>query len=158
MDKNLHCSFLDHNDPYLRIGPFLSERKLKNPEMMIIHNFANDENARKIISDARGKLSVTPFFSGGSSSRGNFIQGSSTLHKVNKAFLTLHISVSQKRTSKMVYLRKNLNPQIAKRIQLITRFDLSKSKFGSENFKVQNYGLGGTFQSHWDSIGNISSK
>ena len=58
----------------------------------------------------------------------------------------------------MVYLGKNSNPKIEKRIELITRFNLSKSKFGSENFKVQNYGLGGTFQSHWDSIGNISSK
>lgn len=61
---------LDHENPYLRIGPFKCEEKLNNPEMIIIHDFANEKSVQKIIQNAKGKLSVTPLYSGGDSHKG----------------------------------------------------------------------------------------
>ena len=61
---------LDHESPYLKIGPFRCEEKLKIPEMMIIHDFANENSVQKIIQNAKGKLSVTPLYSGGDSEKG----------------------------------------------------------------------------------------
>lgn len=58
----------------------------------------------------------------------------------------------------MIQLRQGSEPGISRRIELVTRFNVSGEKYASENFKVMNYGLGGTIQKHWDSTGNFSSK
>ena len=56
----------------------------------------------------------------------------------------------------MIHLNPNQNLELTKRIQLVTRFNLLTEKYSSENYKVMNYGLGGTLQRHWDSVGNLS--
>ena len=58
----------------------------------------------------------------------------------------------------MIQLSQGSEPGISRRIELITRFNVTGEKYASENFKIMNYGLGGTIQKHWDSIGNFSSK
>ena len=107
------------------------------PEMMVIHNFANENECFKVVEQAKGKLAATPLYT-----------------KSAK-------SVTNARTSKMLYLNENIHPEVktfADRIQLITKFKLYGEKFASENFKVMNYGLGGKVQGHWDASGNISCK
>ena len=58
----------------------------------------------------------------------------------------------------MMNLGKETYAKLSKRIQFVTRFKINEEKYASENFKVMNYGLGGTIQIHWDSVGNLSSK
>ena len=70
LEIGLQCMWLDHNDPYLKVGPFKCEEKLKFPEMLIIHNFASKKDAKNVIAESRGKLSVTPLYSGGKSQKG----------------------------------------------------------------------------------------
>ena len=48
--------------------------------------------------------------------------------------------------------------EVSKRIQTITKFNLSNEPYASENFKIMNYGTGGKVKGHWDSVGNYSSK
>jgi hypothetical protein len=38
LDKDLRCFFVDHNDPYLKIGPFKYELKHANPEIGLFHD------------------------------------------------------------------------------------------------------------------------
>ena len=41
MDKDLRCFFVDHQDPYLRLGPFKYELKHLNPEIGLFHDLAS---------------------------------------------------------------------------------------------------------------------
>ena len=105
--------------------------------MMVIHNFVDANECSRVIDQAKGKLATTPLHTNSSQ------------------------SISNARTSKMMYLSENVNPEVkgfADRIQLITKFKLYNEKFASENFKVMNYGLGGKVQAHWDSAGNTTGK
>ncbi len=43
--------------------------------------------------------------------------------------------------------------RLSDRINLAMKFNV-KPKFGSENYQVMNYGLGGSIVGHIDSIGN----
>ena len=47
--------------------------------------------------------------------------------------------------------------RLSRRIELITKFELNNEKYASENFKIMNYGLGGKFKAHLDSVGNVTS-
>ena len=137
MDKTIFCIWLHHENPYLKLGPFHCEFKLKIPEIILIHNFTYKDEVSRIIQRTKGKLVATPLFR-------NFSQ-----------------TVSNARTSKMMYLSEGVDSEaksMADRIQLITKFKLHNEKFASENFKVMNYGLGGKVQGHWDASGNISCK
>ena len=62
MDANLYCSWLHHENSYLKLGPFQYEMKLKIPEMMIIHNFATEINVQSMIQDAKGKIFANPLY------------------------------------------------------------------------------------------------
>lgn len=106
---------------------------MKNPEIIVIHNFAMVNECDNLIEKARGKLATTTLFTNSSQ------------------------VVTNARTSKMMYLSEQTNSDaltFTKRIQMITRFNLSNEPYASENFKVMNYGIGGKVQGHWDSTGN----
>ena len=70
MDKDLKCSLLDHENPYLKVGPFRYEVKLKIPEMILIHNFVNAETVHDFIRNASGKLTANPLYTGDKSDEG----------------------------------------------------------------------------------------
>ena len=57
-----------------------------------------------------------------------------------------------------MYMNEFVVPEamaISKRIELVTNFQLSTKKFGSENFQIMNYGLGGMISGHVDSHGAV---
>ena len=41
MDKDLYCFYIDHRDPYLKLGPFKYELKNRNPEVGLFHDLAS---------------------------------------------------------------------------------------------------------------------
>ena len=43
--------------------------------------------------------------------------------------------------------------RLSKKVEQVTRFKLKDDKYGSENFQVMNYGIGGRISTHLDSVG-----
>ena len=66
-------------------------------------------------------------------------------------------SYTQYRTSKVMYMNEEIYPTantFSARLNLALKFNVT-SRFGSENYQVMNYGLGGTIISHLDSTGKL---
>merc|ERR1711976_833081 len=42
---------------------------------------------------------------------------------------------------------------LSKKIDLATRYKMKEDKYGSENFQIMNYGIGGRISGHLDSTG-----
>lgn len=55
-----------------------------------------------------------------------------------------------------MYMNEVLVPEamkLSEKISQITRYRLKDEKYGSENFQIMNYGIGGRISLHLDSIG-----
>ena len=129
------CFWLHQSNAYLKLGPFQGEFKLTKPEMILIHNFATNSETKTIINDSGRRMVASPKIS---------------MHEYGQV---------NDRTCKVTYLNDRSYPlmeKLTKRIERITKFNLSKEKFASENFKVMNYGLGGKIFGHWDPSGNFT--
>ena len=50
---------LNHQEPYLILGPFKCEIKQDIPEMMVVHDFAEEYEMNEIIKHANGNLVAT---------------------------------------------------------------------------------------------------
>ena len=97
LEKDLHCIWLHHYNPYLRLGPFKYETKHQNPEIAVIHDLVNPKETEKIKNLTRGKMKSTPYTSSG---------------KLN--------AYSKGRTSKVKYLNERSVPEamvLSKRIE-----------------------------------------
>jgi hypothetical protein len=60
------------------------------------------------------------------------------------------------RTSKVMYMNEDVYPvanELSDRLNLVMKFNV-KTRFGSENYQIMNYGLGGSIVGHIDSSGN----
>ena len=124
---------MDHNNPYLKLGPFKLELRHKNPEIAEVHDFASPTEVKRIRDDARGNMRATPFVTG-----------------------TTENSYSKLRTSKVMYMNELLVPiamVLSKKVSLVTRYKMKEEKYASENFQVMNYGIGGRISGHLDSVG-----
>ena len=122
LEKDLKCIFLNHENPYLKLGPFKFEPKLQNPEIAIIHDMIGPEEMKRVKNLAKGKMKSTPYTVGGSET-----------------------AFSKGRTSKVMYMNEKLVPEamaMSKKIEWATRFKLKNEKFASENFQIMNYGIG----------------
>ena len=105
----------------------------KNPEIAIIHGFASPNEVGRIIDGARGHMKSTPYTEG-----------------------TKDNSYSKLRTSKVMYMNEKIVPMamtLSKKIDLATRYKMKEDKYGSENFQIMNYGIGGRISGHLDSTG-----
>ena len=73
--------------------------------------------------------------------------------------LTAKISTyTEYRTSKVMYMNEEIYPtanSFSKRLNLALKFNLT-SRFGSENYQVMNYGMGGAIVTHLDSLGKLT--
>ena len=59
--KLLKCTFIHHNQPYLKLGPFALEQKHQDPEIALLHDFISLEESENVKKLARGKLITTPY-------------------------------------------------------------------------------------------------
>jgi hypothetical protein len=46
LDKDLRCFFVDHEDPYLKLGPFKYELKHDKPEIGMFHDLVRNLGLR----------------------------------------------------------------------------------------------------------------
>ena len=46
--------------------------------------------------------------------------------------------------------------RLSKKVEQVTRFKLKDDKYGSENFQVMNYRIGGRISTHLDSVGGCT--
>ena len=91
LDIKTKCQYLHHDHPYLRLGPFKYELLHPTPEIAYLHDFVTLEETEAIKSHASGKLKSTPYTSDSKFS-----------------------SYSRMRTSKVMYINDNLNPNARK--------------------------------------------
>ena len=69
-------------------------------------------------------------------------------------------SYTRFRTSKVMYMNEAVYPvakSLSRNIDLAMKFNV-QSKYGSENYQVMNYGMGGSIISHLDSTGESSRR
>ena len=115
------------------MGPFKLEYQSKNPEVSIVHDFASPKELHAIKNLARGHMKSTPYISGAEEE-----------------------SYSKERTSKVIYMNEKLVPaamRLSTKVEQVTRYKMKDEKYGSENFQVMNYGIGGRISTHLDSVG-----
>ncbi len=132
----MYCSWLDHQDPFLRLGPFKYEALHNKPQIAIIRDFASGPELSRIKEEARGHMKSTPYVTG-----------------------TTENAYSKLRTSKVMYMNEVLVPMamdLSRKISQVTRFRMKDEKYASENFQVMNYGIGGRISAHLDSVGGYS--
>ena len=61
LDKNLKCSWLDHENPFLKFGPFKFELLHENFEIGLLHDLITKEESINIQKLAKGKMKTTPY-------------------------------------------------------------------------------------------------
>ena len=139
LQKDLHCLHVNHNDPYLKLGPFKFELKHLDPEIAIIHDFSSPEEIEKVKNHARGKMQSTPYQFGRQTTQGfSYLRNSKVMYQNDKIV--------------------NHSKAISQRIEWATELKLRHEIFASENFQVMNYGIGGKISPHVDGFGEKFSK
>ena len=135
LEKHLKCIWVEHNNPFLRLGPFKFEVLHQDPEIAYIHDLVSKKQTDNVKELAKGKTKSTPYNTGGKQ------EGFSKL-----------------RTSKVMYMNELLVPEaeaMSRNVELATRFKLKSEQYASENYQVMNYGIGGKISAHVDSVGTI---
>ena len=118
----------------MRLGPLKYEKLNRGPEVGFFHDLVTKGQVDGVIKAAQGKTKSTPYSVGSN----------------NKAF-------SKFRTSKVMYQNEHLYDvamNLSQSVANATRFNLFQEKYASENYQVMNYGIGGTINAHFDSLGN----
>ena len=64
LDKDLKCTWLDHNNPYLRMGPFKYELLHEDPQIASIHDMVSKNESFRMREIARGRMKSTPYAQG----------------------------------------------------------------------------------------------
>ena len=127
----MKCKWLNHENSFLKLGPFKFEPKHVNPQIAEIHDLISEKQAKEFINKAKGRLKPTPY----------------SVKGKQKEF-------SKLRTSKVMYINERHDSDalgVSKIIEYVTRMKLSHERFASENFQVMNYGIGGKIAPHLDS-------
>lgn len=116
----------------MKLGPFKYETLNAKPDVGLIHDMFDETELERVKSQSRGRMKTTPYMQKGSAK-----------------------DYSTSRTSKVFYLNEIYVQDamtLSKRIQLATKFKLKDDKYGSENYQVMNYGMGGRISGHVDSV------
>lgn len=61
INKDLKCFYVDHKNPFLRLGPFKYELKHRAPEIGLFHDLVSHSEMEKIKAKARGHMKSTPY-------------------------------------------------------------------------------------------------
>ena len=124
---------MHHGNPYHRLGPFKYELLHLDPEIGLYHQLISVQESENVKDLARGKMRSTPY----------------VVDSKNEPF-------SKSRTSKVMYMNEKLVKEamaMSNKVEWATRFRLKDEKYGSENYQVMNYGIGGKITPHVDSPG-----
>nr|XP_017000440.2 prolyl 4-hydroxylase subunit alpha-1 isoform X1 [Drosophila takahashii] len=127
--KRLYCVYNHVTAPFLRISPIKTEILSINPFVVILHEMVSLKESALIRSSSE-KLIVP----------------SQTVNAVRKEFI-----VDNFRTSKSAWFDSNANEatlKLTERLSDATGLDMKHS----EAFQVNNYGIGGSFETHYDAL------
>ena len=123
LDKNCHCQYLHHKNPYLLLGPFKYERLNKVPEIGYFHELLYDTESNEITKEALPTLKATSY----------------TGYKTTKN--AENLEYSPQRTSKTTYLNerdeKSISSKISKRVELATRCKMYEQYTAEELLQVK---------------------
>ena len=100
------------------------------PQIGLMHDFITEKQAKNVIKKAKLNLKATPYI-----------------------FLGKSKKFSSGRTSKVTYMNEKYSKEakeMSNNIESLLRVKLKNEIFGSENFQVMNYGLGGKITPHFD--------
>jgi len=172
------CKFLHHMNPYLKLGPFLVEEKNKDPNIITIHKFMQSNEIKHFILSgskdiSRSKMGNTlknqpgggvlartsqqgwvgerfyrfPITSSytGWDGNGSFHLTSEIVDETIPEYPSLSVQNHLIITEKVFY-------GITKRIELATQLILDRP-YASEAYQIANYGMGGQYTPHPDSMG-----
>ena len=115
------------------LGPFKYELLHLDPEIGLYRQLISVQESENVKDLARGKMRSTPY----------------VVDSKNEPF-------SKSRTSKVMYMNEKLVKEamaMSNKVEWATRFRLKDEKYGSENYQVMNYGIGGKITPHVDSPG-----
>ena len=114
--QDLKCIYIHHQNPYLKLGPFKFEILNNGPQIGYVHDFSSDSEIQQLIADAIPRTKTTSY---------DFDHD----YDVN----------SRWHTSKVMYINERLNDnamKISRKIELMTRTQLTKDMYDSENYQV----------------------
>ena len=159
--KPLHCRFLHHRNPYLKLGPFKEEHVSEVPYSVVFHDILSELEMDHLIESARPELSRT---------RTKQIRGDALAEHEYKS------GNKRKIVAKTVqaWLREVEWPDIIedyvgrnhlgmrypilwkllKKIELATQLQ-TQTHYSSSPIQVTNYGLGGLCETHVDPHGYL---
>ena len=61
LEKDLKCTYLNHDNPYLKIAPFKYESLNKGPNVGFVHDLISSQEASKMKVNAKSKMKTTPY-------------------------------------------------------------------------------------------------
>ena len=131
MEADLKCFWLNNRDPFLLLGPAKYESLHLRPQIGLIHDLITEDQAQDVIVKAKPYLKTTPYI-----------------------FLGKSKKLSSGRTSKVTYMNEKYSKEakiMSNNIEMLLGVKLKNDIFGSENFQVMNYGIGGKITPHFDS-------
>ena len=105
----------------MKLGPFNFEILSNAPQIGYVHDFISNSEIQQVIADAIPSTKTTPFLVNGDFS-----------------------DYSRWRTSKVMYINEQHNDnamKISRKIELITRTQLTKDMYDSENYQVIQEGF-----------------
>ena len=100
----------------MKLGPFKFEILSNEPQIGYVHDFISNSEIHQVIADAIPRTKTTPYGYGGD-----------------------YYDYSRWRTSKVMYINEKHNDnamQISRKIELMTRTQLTKDMYDSENYQV----------------------
>ena len=155
------CRFLHHNDPYLKLGPFLEERMSQSPHLVVFHDLLNQREIEYLKTEAKPKLSRSRTFDvvGGATNQEEINSGKirRVVHKTVQAWISEAewpdlISTGDWLGKNYVKILHPILWKLNKKISLITQ--LTTDIHGSaSSMQVTNYGLAGLCEGHVDPTG-----
>ena len=165
---SLFCKWMHQSDPYLKLAPFKMEEYSKDPFIVAIKDFLSPQEVQGMISLAEKKLELSQVGQGpeGSSKGDLEVRTSKQAWVPDMTYYWPHPNETY---SKFEHILSDdpesifntpmigiVNPQstlpmkLTKRIETLTRMRLL-SPYGSEDYQVANYGIGGQYNIHYDS-------
>ena len=142
-DKDLKCRLMHYQNPYLKIGPFRLEEMNLQPYVAILRGFFSEAETNLYIEAAKGNM----FRSMHTANRGHEVGMAATLLRTSKQ---IWLGETYQDDSDKIFSEKA--EKITWRIRNAT-FTNPFNWNGGEMYQVANYGIGGQYSKHYDSVG-----
>ncbi len=158
------CHYLHHNDPFLRLAPFLIEVASEEPYIIVLHKFFSEAEMNYLVDTSKPKLSRTRIRD--DANRGSpheFRSGKRRriVHKTVQHWLQ-DIRYEDMGNTDLANDDTNFNYTIldkilfklSKKIETATMLNAT-NKWSSTEYQTTNYGLGGLCEVHIDPHGYL---